>query len=530
MRPFQLYPHCLLAGLALLLTLSMGNSSRAQVDDVNSSFPYQAIVLTEGAPVHSGPGSVHYATDELKQGATVEVYRHDPGGWCAIRPTKGSFSLVPSEAVELVASGVGEVIEDGTQAWVGTKLGAVENPLWQVKLREGEELEVLGEVSWPHPEGHSTLWYQIAPPAGEFRWIRISDLQLPPSHIKEQGHQRADTRGNSDEEQSTGSVRPSLDDSRLPTQAQSDMTHVDTAVQPAGLTQDVAVSAKSSGNMNLGWRRSTRPIPSDVNDANLSRRSSNLPSDRGPVTRVASRDANAGFDSRYQASAGSFGQADLHSASTAQPDARTVSSSSIALDARRDTTTFAGSRGSTATGSDRLVDMEMELTSELVKHPSQWQLDRLLSAAELIHDSTTYPDERVRSARIIEKCRKGIQVQSGYQNVYRNEGEDAFANSASRDTPAIGSGVVIQDVGLGTTYDAYGWLNELVRQQGALDSTYVLQNDDGKITHHISPSAGLNLHRYLKSKVGIIGQQGFDHRLNLKHVVADRVVVLEKAR
>jgi len=83
---------------------------------------------------------------------------------------------------------------------------------------------------------------------------------------------------------------------------------------------------------------------------------------------------------------------------------------------------------------------------------------------------------------------------------------------------------------LGATYDAFGWLNELVRKQGQLESEYVLQSRDGKITHHITASPGLNLRRYLKSKVGIIGQRGYNRALNLDHVVADRVVVLDQSR
>ncbi|MFT7633483.1 MAG: hypothetical protein ACI87E_004539, partial [Mariniblastus sp.] len=84
-------------------------------------FPYQALVLMEDSTVHSGPGDVHYATAALREGAAVEVYRHDPGGWCAIRPGDGSFSLIPESTLQIVADGVGEILENGTQAWVGTK-------------------------------------------------------------------------------------------------------------------------------------------------------------------------------------------------------------------------------------------------------------------------------------------------------------------------------------------------------------------------------------------------------------------------
>ena len=107
------------------------------------------------------------------------MYRHDPNGWCAIQPPAGSFSLLPEAAVEKLDDGVGVLIQDQVQAWIGTRLGSVEKPLWQVKLRSDEEVEIIGEASWPSPDGHSTIWYQISPPAGEFRWVRMADLKIP---------------------------------------------------------------------------------------------------------------------------------------------------------------------------------------------------------------------------------------------------------------------------------------------------------------------------------------------------------------
>ena len=42
----------------------------------------------------SGPGKNYYPTDKLHKGEKVEIYRHDPGGWCAIKPPRQSFSWV----------------------------------------------------------------------------------------------------------------------------------------------------------------------------------------------------------------------------------------------------------------------------------------------------------------------------------------------------------------------------------------------------------------------------------------------------
>jgi len=100
----------------------------------------------------------------------------------------------------------------------------------------------------------------------------------------------------------------------------------------------------------------------------------------------------------------------------------------------------------------------------------------------------------------------------------------SYARFASSDLAQglIGTGVNT-DIESGALYDAHGWLTELVSEDRNNRPVYVLVNDDGKITHHIAPSPGLNLHRYLKSKVGVNGRQGYNNVLKLSHVTADAV-------
>lgn len=135
--------------------------------------PYTAFVLTDSAPVRSAPGKVHYPTMQLKRGAKVEVYRHDPGGWLAIRPPNGSFSLIPAKYLKMAAEpGIANVTEADVAALVGTGESSPKELIWQVQLKQGEPVELLG-ISTDHSSGDSSndRWYKIAPPAGEFRWI-----------------------------------------------------------------------------------------------------------------------------------------------------------------------------------------------------------------------------------------------------------------------------------------------------------------------------------------------------------------------
>ena len=71
--------------------------------------------------------------------------------------------------------------------------------------------------------------------------------------------------------------------------------------------------------------------------------------------------------------------------------------------------------------------------------------------------------------------------------------------------------------------ESYSW-QDLVRDGGTGQTSYVLQDESGKITHVVTPAPGVNLHRYLQSKVGLVGQRGYHKQFQLDHVTAERVV------
>ena len=79
--------------VAVLLCCHVLLTSPARGD---ATFPYKATVASEDVYVRSGPGQNYYPTDKLKRGQEVEVYRHDPGGWCAIRPVEGASPGSPA--------------------------------------------------------------------------------------------------------------------------------------------------------------------------------------------------------------------------------------------------------------------------------------------------------------------------------------------------------------------------------------------------------------------------------------------------
>ncbi len=106
------------------------------------TFPYKAYVAVDDVYVRSGPGQNYYPTDKLKRGQEVEVYRHDPGGWCAIRPVDGSFTWVSGRYLKPTSSHLAVVTEDGVSARVGSRFSTIREVV-QVRLQKGEVVEIL---------------------------------------------------------------------------------------------------------------------------------------------------------------------------------------------------------------------------------------------------------------------------------------------------------------------------------------------------------------------------------------------------
>lgn len=132
-------------------------------------FPYVAYINADEVNIRSGPGDNYYPVMKLNRGDRVEVYRHDPGGWYAIRPPQGSYSWVVSEFIKPGEDNVGVVTGERVVARVGSSFSDVRDVI-QVRLDRGETVEILEAKRFNAGPGAQT-WYKIAPPAGEFRWV-----------------------------------------------------------------------------------------------------------------------------------------------------------------------------------------------------------------------------------------------------------------------------------------------------------------------------------------------------------------------
>jgi hypothetical protein len=142
-------------------------------------FPYTTTVSTDSAEVRSGPGSKYYATSRLRRGQTVTVHRHDPGGWHMIAPPAGSSSWIPADAVTKTSPRTGVVRIAQVDVRVGG-MDARDHDVYQSRLLEGDEVQILGEQKLPGEKAASSeLWLRIVPPRGEWRWVAAQSLAPP---------------------------------------------------------------------------------------------------------------------------------------------------------------------------------------------------------------------------------------------------------------------------------------------------------------------------------------------------------------
>ena len=141
--------------------------------------PYTATVAADNACARSGPGQTYYATEKLKRGEQVEVYRRDPVGWCAIRPNKGSFTWVAARYLKPTEDDLAVVTAEEVEARVGSHLSNACDVI-QVRLHKGEIVQVLDPQPGGGDQGQRD-WVKISPPAGEFRWVAEKDLAQQPA-------------------------------------------------------------------------------------------------------------------------------------------------------------------------------------------------------------------------------------------------------------------------------------------------------------------------------------------------------------
>lgn len=138
--------------------------------------PSSAIIRSNKAEVYCGPSLEYYATHALKRGDRVTIIEQQVDGWVAITPPDDSFCWIAARDCKLLPSGQEvEITAQRTVCWIGSHLPQTDFR-WQSDLPQGSKVKILSEATRQEADGSEQLWYRIAAPAEEIRWIRVEHL------------------------------------------------------------------------------------------------------------------------------------------------------------------------------------------------------------------------------------------------------------------------------------------------------------------------------------------------------------------
>ena len=184
----------------------VGADTASEPVENRSLLPVTVRVASDHTYLRAGPHDDFYPTERLVRGQTVEIWSVDSSGFCAVRPVAGSFSWVRacdideasaedsaalqsptlsgtlakdsgSTAGGLLPRSTGVIVADGAVSRIGSQLNSLRH-VAQVRLEAGERVQMIEEVRIAAGR-HAGLWVRIEPPAGEFRWAQMTDLELP---------------------------------------------------------------------------------------------------------------------------------------------------------------------------------------------------------------------------------------------------------------------------------------------------------------------------------------------------------------
>lgn len=506
----------------------------------DEEFPYTAYVKPRRqATVYSGPGVDFYATDQLDAGSEVEVHKHLNAEWAAIRPPNGSFSLVPVSALHVPGTNdLGTVVEE-VRTIVGSRLGQGRHDVEYITLPPGEVVQILGSTEVSLEDGQDLMCYEIAPPAGEFRWIRRRDLgKDPESNILAR---LAADRHHSEPRLQNEHELVNFNEDAIPlsklNSPQSDASQpaADKLAKRLGIrltqamteTGDEESSENNTGEQRLplleapGWDSAGKVQERSARQATES--ADQMPSESGTPMAEDSLGLLAPPVRRAEPSSAAANPVPQ----IPSPDGTRTDFGPPDQDLLPQTRSFARNPQPLELGpigklrlSQELIDIELQLTKQVCESPATWHLSDLRTRAQAVIDTSSDPKQRATARNIVAKIAQ-------FEDVRRRQ-RTIVSSSFDRNAPE--RQLVSQEPASdGSAYDGTGFLMPVVTQDPNIPK-YVLTDEQGNIIQFVSPKPGISLKRYEQQRVGILGDKSYLPTYNQPHLMAERVITLDKIR
>lgn len=511
--------HGLLRVLGLWVVITTGSQRTCVAND--EELPYTAYVTVEGAYYRSGPGANYYPTGKLPHGEAVEVYRHDRGGWCAIRPPLGSFSWVSGKHVKLTEDRLGVIQDDDVMAAVGSSFSDIRE-VQQVRLDRGEEIEMIDVRPAGQGPGDET-WYKIAPPAGEFRWVsrdQISTEPPPPKSSKRTGRRNLlidnEEQARRDFERTVARrADGDVDQDRVRRRAD----------EPNDTPSEVPPTEKRESLID-GWLRLGRAQRSNRNEPDQSIGDAGRTSAAGKV-----RDADLTHELDLI-------ELELSHMVAEEPTAWSFDDLRVRAEDALAQTTDLNQRARArllVKRIKRFEDLRLRHTElsdreqELAARPA----DRTKRSDALAANATTprvagripvfeplyNPDQRPTADRSkstsIENQRLKIDNPPATAKI------PAAAAVGVAERPLAATAPVADD-----RFDGMGKLTRVVSQKPGMPQ-YALMDESGAVRQYLTAAPGVNLRRYVGHQVGVNGMKGYLPELNAHHLTAKRITAMD---
>ncbi|MCC9609509.1 SH3 domain-containing protein [Blastopirellula sp. JC732] len=462
--------------LTRLASVSLFALLLAMVSPAAAQKPQRAVIVTNVSDIYSGPGEDYYVCDFLEEGAEIEIYDEVENGWLAIRPPHGSFSWVLADAlIETDKPNLLEASRDQAPCFIGSRLDERRDAA-HVRLMRGEVVQKLGSGQSLNAEtGQVEKWTKIAPPAGEFRWIKADTAKLL-SEMPE----TASTSSTTPEakmnlsaggwNKRSGDSPWSLDDPEPEPVRNSTVPVTPVAQQSA---QIPVTASLPPGPLNHAKASAVAMIPGSMTVA-------------APATMP------------------NFG-GDFH-ASMQWLEAELTKTVSQPIDQWDFNSLKAAAQQLRYTGATPLERGEALVMVEKIEEFSQLQARKREASRIATTIPTDKPAATVASADM--------------------------ASDAEVKPSDIGTGVFVGNDD--ARYDGEGWLMPVIkratssRNSARYTPPFALTDEDGNVLQFVTPSPGVNLRRYLKQKVGLYGQVATTEEFTRPHLTASRVVVLSR--
>lgn len=208
----------------------------------------------------------------------------------------------------------------------------------------------------------------------------------------------------------------------------------------------------------------------------------------------------------------------------------------------------------------QIATLELELSRIVTQDIGNWRLEALQSRITEVYNRTSDPEVQRSLAHIARRTQEFVDLQRRHQALLAGgptavpvavpapsldpPSAAALAGMAPRD-PLASLSEPLNNLGdslrrattdrlkTATTekppqsFSGRGWLVPVLTARPDLPR-FALTDAQGRILHFVSPSPGINLRRYMRQEVGIVGPSQPGRSGEANRLVADRVVVLNR--